>query len=643
MKKIFLFFVFTALLLLIPISTKADSATFYNIRVSVGENATSVGINYHTNVTGSKVQLSKSNLFDEYDEFAVTETTFEKAEINNESRTYFPSRIVCKCSITGLALNTTYYYRVVYGSEVSIVNSFRTPKTTKTTFGVLCDTQSSGSSFLQSDELVKKLVQINPDINFFMIAGDIVDRGGYEDLWNAFDKNMPYLNKNFLQATIPGNHELYHSALASYEDASIYNQYYNNPQNGCAKRLNSSYYFVYNDILFIMLDTMNRSNGDSQYAEQNEWFKQVVENTKHSFLIVVSHPGCYSAGAYASDAKIMTGNWRSLFEEYGVDLAISGHEHIYLRTKQLYEDKVDTNKGVTYVIGGCAGTKKYSGTNNPALFEVLLESDNPNGHYCGSIVEVVGNTLTFKYYDMYGNLRDSFTIQTKNQISAEFNADEFLNNISVYYNDKTRRNYITWPNNAYGHMKYVDITIEHLNVSFNKFIGPASNEAAVGIGIPIRDYRYTCVFTDYDGQTYQKTIDVHNDTDSYRPKDMKLTINETSKNKYELIANYDDNGWEQVRLELIYQNETYRFNANNHLEIELNKAINTDDVELHLVYDFFGSPDESTFAKDDIALTFNPLPSQGQKESSGCKFGLISLVPLIGLCSLSILIFKRKQ
>ena len=642
MKKIFFAFLFLSLLLLVPLKVHAEEVKFYNIKTSVGVNATSAGINYHASVSGSKVQLSTSSTFNTYTELTPGERTFEKGATNNEDRTIFPSRYVCTLDIGNLLLNTTYYYRIVKDDTYSKTCSFRTAKTTKTTFGVLCDTQSSGSSFLQSDELVKKLVQINPDINFFMIAGDIVDRGGYEDQWDYFDQNMPYFNSNYLQATVPGNHELYHSSLASYEDASIYNVYYNNPKNGVAKRLNSSYYFIYNDILFIMLDTMNRSNGDSQYEEQNAWFKQVVENNKHSFLIVVTHPGCYSAGAYSGDAQIMTGHWRSLFEEYGVDLAISGHEHIYLRTKKLYENKVDNSKGVTYVIGGCAGTKRYSGTNNPELFEVLLESDNPSGHFCGSIVEIEGDTLSFKYYDMYGNLRDSFSIETKNKISSSFDVNEFLNNISVRYDDKTRRNYIVWPNDAYGHLKYVDINIEHLNANLTKFIGPASNEVAVGIGTPTRDYRYNCVFTDYEGHTYEKVIEVHNDTDSYRPKDMKLQVTETSKGNYTFDATYDDNGWEQVRFELIVSGKTYRFDQNNHLEVELPHTLSEDDITLHLVYEFFGSADESTFTKDNMTITLNHTKDE-DKSSGGCKFGFVALMPLLALSCISVILFKRKH
>ena len=51
---------------------------------------------------------------------------------------------------------------------------------------------------------------------------------------------MTTLNQQYLQATVPGNHELYHSSNASYIDASIYNQYYFNPQNGPKDQLMTS-------------------------------------------------------------------------------------------------------------------------------------------------------------------------------------------------------------------------------------------------------------------------------------------------------------------------------------------------------------------------------------------------------------------
>lgn len=49
------------------------------------------------------------------------------------------------------------------------------------------------------------------------------------------------------------------------------------------------------------------------------------------------------------------------FEEYGVDLVLSGHDHIYARSHLLYQNNPteDHTKGITYIIGGSGGNKFY--------------------------------------------------------------------------------------------------------------------------------------------------------------------------------------------------------------------------------------------------------------------------------------------
>ncbi len=643
-KHLFTILIFFLLLFIYIPNVKADEITFYSIKASVGATESEVGINYHTNSDHSKLYLSLNENMSDAVEFVPEQHVWEKGIVSNDPKTGFQARYVCQVNISNLLLDTDYYYQIKADNASSSIKHFKTTKTSKTTFGVLCDTQASGSNFKYSDQLVEKLATINPDINFFMIAGDIVDRGGYEEQWTNFDQYMPTLNGQYLQATVPGNHELYHSSQSSYIDESIYNEYYNNPKNGTEERPNSTYYFMYNNILFIMLDTMHRSNGDNLFEEQKAWFKQVVMNNPAEFIIVVTHPGCYSAGAYNDDAKQMKSVWRDTFEEYGVDLAISGHEHIYLRTKPLYQDKVNEEKGLTYVIGGCAGAKHYSGKTND-LFEVLLENDNPNGTYCGSIIEVVDNKLTMSYYDMFGNLRDSFTLYSKKHVDQTFTKEEFIDSLQVTYNRTTRYNVLSWDARAYGIFKQINIYMTHLDATYERYIGPTSNEQKVGLGIPNKDYNYKITFFDYDGNEYYTEIDVHNDQVALRPSDFALTVNEIENCKYELEISYNDKTLDEISLDLKYKDKTYSF-KNHKLLIELNEEINLSKIEITLLYDFYGEGAEITLSEDDLELTLNLLEHQTPNNSkSGCfSSGAISLIiTMFSLLGLSLIISKRRH
>lgn len=661
MKKIIKTISFIALafvlLLINPLTISANTNYCYNLKASVGVDSTSAGFNWHSSSADTEFYLSEYSNMQNATEYDVEQHVYSKGMTNNQANTVFAERYVCQANVSGLKANTKYYYQVKCGDYSSEICSFKTGNPNKVTFGVLCDTQASGSNFQYSNNLVKKLYSINENINFFITAGDIVDKGGYEEEWNALDKHMPNLNHEFLQATVPGNHELYHSSLATYVDASIYNQYFNNPKNGIDARMNSSYYFKYNDTLFIMLDTMSRSNGDNQYFEQVEWFKNVVKNNPSKFIVVVTHPGCYSTGVYASDASKMKGIWRDTFEEYGVDLAISGHEHVYARTYQIYQDKENTKAGVTYVIGGCAGAKTYTGKNDGFFAKVLNGSNmNPQGFYAGSIVEIVNDTLSFKFYSYSGELLDEFTLKTKTNTDPNFNMDEFLDQVHVEMNENTFKNYVVWPENAYGNVQEISVYVEHRNTTVSKYMGPGITNILVADGVPNRNYKYVCTFTDYNGKTYEKTIEVINDSEALKPKDFVINIEEVESGSYNATFEVDMNDHNTLTFLFLYINDKqYRFPSSGALSFTSNTPITEDMLKLEIAYSFYGKTTVEDVPIEKITYNINNIHvhefingvcSCGEKdvvsvpptiEKNNCQMGMISILPLMAACCLFLL------
>ena len=657
MKKIYFLFLLTLTVLFSSMYVKANTNFCYNLKASVGESTNEIGIIYHSNVEGTKVRYGIDSSLSVYNEVTPNESVYSKGQTNGQPETVFAARYVCRVNLSNLNDDCTYFYQVVYGEEKSQIQSFRTPNPNKLTFGVLCDTQSSGTTFAESNILVNKLTEINSNINFFMIAGDIVDRGGYEAQWNYFEQYMTTLNQNYLQATVPGNHELYHSALAGYVDASIYNQYYFNPQNGPKERLNSSYYFVQNDVLFVMLDIMHRSDGNNYNEEQIEWFRNVVQNVPAKFVIVMSHPGCYSTGVYDGDAKIVNGNWRTVFEECGVDLAISGHEHIYARTKPLYNNKEDLEKGVTYLIGGSAGQKSYS-AQGKGMFDVVIETDS-YGQYSGSICEIVDDTLTFSFYRKDGTIKDTFQIKSKRTIDDNFNMDDFLDSIKVDYNETSYKSSIVWDNNGYGKVHKIDIILKfNKDYVLTKFYGPNSNSALIGTTYPTKDYAYEVIVYDYDGNEYHKSLLLDNDESLNQPQDMKLSVVERDDQPgtYDVQASYKQNNTELISLTLYFDGEEYNLES-GHTEIKSDKDLTANDFKVELFYKLFNNGGVAEFTKDNMEIEIQNLQEEtpdlpdeptDDKPSTNpgnggmnCNMGFISLLPLAAAACL--LIIKRKH
>lgn len=432
------------------IKPKAGSSKIYYVTAAVGETYESVGINYHCDEDGSYVIYSTDSNLSNATKVESTSTLWSKDQNPDDQETGFTARYVCKANLTGLQEDTTYYYQIKVGSESSDIKSFKTaPASGSSSFLFLTDTQSSNTNgFKKVNDLVTAIEKLDKNLNMVLMTGDIVDRGGYSAQWNSFFEGLPKLER-YLQATVPGNHEYYHDNDPAYIDASIYNQFYNNPQNGPSDRTNSSYYFKYGEALIIMLDIMPNTKNPYDLEANKAWFKDVVANNPSRWIIVGSHAGAITAGIYAHDAKQIWNNWSETFEECQVDLALSGHEHIYIRKDLWYQGEVNEELGVTYLVGPAAGQKDYAIQNSDGL--VCLR-----GNYRGQIVKMQGSKMTITLYDTTGASYATFTLNAKrNGAPTEISDEELLNSISCSYDETTRKGMISWTPDAWGNVSKV--------------------------------------------------------------------------------------------------------------------------------------------------------------------------------------------
>jgi hypothetical protein len=102
---------------------------------------------------------------------------------------------------------------------------------------------------------------------------------------------------------------------------------------------------VVGDMLLVGLD--GNQLGD---PGQLIWLEQTLADSDAHWKIVATHQSPFSAG-YQGSSEVARGDYVPIFEAYGVDLVLSGHDHDYQRSVPL--------NGVTYVVsGGGAGTRR---------------------------------------------------------------------------------------------------------------------------------------------------------------------------------------------------------------------------------------------------------------------------------------------
>jgi hypothetical protein len=150
------------------------------------------------------------------------------------------------------------------------------------------------------------------------------------------------------------------------------------PENGPVHS-EGVYSFIYGNVAVISLDPNDVSNeipanrgytGGAQTAWLDKRLKFLREQPDVDFVVVFFHHCAYSTTtAHASEGGVRS-QWVPLFDKYGVDLVINGHNHIYERADVLKggvpkktpigSTVHPVTDGTTYVTAGAAGRSLYA-------------------------------------------------------------------------------------------------------------------------------------------------------------------------------------------------------------------------------------------------------------------------------------------
>ena len=236
-------------------------------------------------------------------------------------------------NIKNLKPNTKYMYRVYNGNgKKSQVFEFTTQAKGDFTFVLAGDPQiGAGKFYADRDKWEKALGTIKkqvPQMSFLYSLGDQVNEytskseleySGYIERENA---------KGITFATLIGNHD---------SQANSYSQHFALPnlQAEGKTEAGSNYYFVYNNTLFIQLNSNNMNT-----AEHKATIEKAIEMTKNQNIkwkVVGFHHAIYSAATHANDDDIIKrrAEYPALMKQYGIDLIVAGHDHVYTRSRMM--------------------------------------------------------------------------------------------------------------------------------------------------------------------------------------------------------------------------------------------------------------------------------------------------------------------
>jgi hypothetical protein len=299
--------------------------------------------------------------------------------------------------LRGLEPGTTYVYAVGDGSEdgwTELAEFTTAPEGNEPfSFIYMGDAQNGLERW---GILVKNAFQSRPDAAFYIMAGDLVNRGAERDDWDRLFENAKGVYDRRQLVPVLGNHE-YQGG-----EPNLYLEQFTLLTNGPSTIApEKAYSFRYSNALFVVLDS--NLPADTQAA----WLEEQLANTDATWKFVVYHHPAYSSGANRDNREVRT-VWGALFDKYHVDLALQGHDHAYLRTYPMKNEQrvASPAEGTIYIVS-VSGTKFYEqpphdytevGMTNTATYQVLD-------------IQIDGNRLVYRAYDVDGKLKDEFVIE----------------------------------------------------------------------------------------------------------------------------------------------------------------------------------------------------------------------------------------
>ncbi len=332
----------------------------------------------------------------------------------------------------GLEPGTKYCYRVGDGQAWSEWNVFRTASDKPEPFRFLYvgDAQNSIKSLWS--RTIRTAYATAPEARFIVHAGDLVAEGYDDSLWGEWCEAMGFLSATVPSVPVPGNHDLHRApgtqdSKAVLSVSPIWRWQFALPANGPAvEELRSqSYYLDYQGVRFVALDVNVFANesfdaGAKERVErkQLEWLNEVLGNNPNHWTIVVQHQPIYDI-AKGREYPEMRAALAPLYEKYGVDLVLQGHDHSYGRTHKVAGGRVvdPSAPGVVYAIS-VSGPKMYEPEeqHRELMAQVIAHKQ------FFQTIEVAPSRLLYTAYSIDGAVADSFELRKSGKQSVYVNA-----------------------------------------------------------------------------------------------------------------------------------------------------------------------------------------------------------------------------
>lgn len=257
---------------------------------------------------------------------------------------------------TGLQPATLYAYRVGNGAVWSEWLQFRTASRGAAPFSFvyLGDAQNEIRSLWS--RAIRAALLDAPRARFILHAGDLVDNGNSDAQWEEWFEAGGWLNGMIPSVPVTGNHEYVRPDRTQPPALSLFwRPQFALPENGPAALVETVYSLDYQGLRLIVLN----SNERTRLAEQASFLEARLRDNPNRWTVVTFHHPVHSLASDRDNPDIRAA-FQPLFDRYGVDVVLQGHDHTYGRGTSLPTGSPRRrDPGGTIYVVSVSGPKMY--------------------------------------------------------------------------------------------------------------------------------------------------------------------------------------------------------------------------------------------------------------------------------------------
>jgi hypothetical protein len=270
-------------------------------------------------------------------------------------------------------------------------------------FSILYFGDAQANVFSQWSRVFRESHLVAGRANVMLHAGDLINRHNSDLEWGEWFRAGGWLHSSIPSVMTPGNHEFRNVKITEHWRAQ-----FNLPSNGPkeVKELEETAYEInYTDVKLISLDTEQIDESNEMLELQKNWLREILTNNPKKWTFVFIHYPVYATKAERTNNKLLN-DFRPIFEEFGVDMVLQGHDHAYARGQAKTiagSDGLDYRKGPVYVVS-VAGPKMYDVRKQDWMVRSAF------GTQLFQTIRVHGDELVYESYMADGQLYDSFVM-----------------------------------------------------------------------------------------------------------------------------------------------------------------------------------------------------------------------------------------